>query len=273
LKEGSIVGRTEVYYFTGTGNSLAVARDMAEKLKARLTPVTLDISQEGLLTQADTVGFVFPVYDFKPPPVVEEVIRQSQNLSSRYLFAACTYGIAPSQSLRHLEKVIVSRGGQLAAGFAVGMPHNGIGCSAVSEGEHKRLFKNWKGRSREICEYIEAKEKGRIESSSLFSGLSGNLKMAPTLFRFLGRVLLKGINSLALTASNDCNGCGICARICPMHNIEIVSDKPTWADRCASCFACLHWCPKGAVSLGGFDADIRPYHHPDVKISDLIRYS
>jgi ferredoxin len=260
-----------MYYFTGTGNSLAVARDIAEDLNADLTPVTFNLYQRDIDTQADAIGFVFPVYDFKPPPVIEEVIRKSQNLSSKYLFAACTYGIAPGQSLRQLEKVIGSCGGQLAAGFAVGMPHSGIGCSAVSEADHERLFRNWKGRCREIGAYIGAREKGRIESSSLFPGLSGTLRMAPTLFKFLGRVLLKGIDSLALTASDDCNGCGICARICPMHNIELVDGKPTWADRCASCFACLHWCPKQAVSLGGFDANIRPYHHPDVKVADMIR--
>jgi epoxyqueuosine reductase QueG len=51
----------------------------------------------------------------------------------------------------------------------------------------------------------------------------------------------------------------------------MVGDKPTWPDDCASCFACLHWCPKEAISLGGHDLNIKAYHHPDVKISDMMR--
>jgi ferredoxin len=245
---------------------------LAQELNAELTPVTLDLSQKIVHSQADAIGFVFPIYDFRPPPVVEEVIRRFQDLPSRYLFAACTYGIAPAQSLRHLEKAIESRGGQLSAGFAVGMPHNGIGCGAVSRIEREKLFKNWENRRQEVCQYIEARKTGRIESSGLLSGLSGNLRMAPTLFKFLGRLVLKGIDSLAFAANADCNGCGVCAQICPMYNIELVDDRPRWADRCASCFACLHWCPRQAISLGGFDADIRPYHHPGIKRSDMIRH-
>ncbi|MBN1814046.1 MAG: EFR1 family ferrodoxin, partial [Anaerolineae bacterium] len=110
-------------------------------------------------------------------------------------------------------------------------------------------------------------------SSNLFFAFfqSRVIRMAPSALKFLKRVLLKGTESLAFTASIDCNGCGICERICPLNNVEMVDDRPVWSDNCAGCFACLNWCPKEAISLGGFDANIRAYHHPAVKISDMLR--
>ncbi|MBN1813316.1 MAG: EFR1 family ferrodoxin, partial [Anaerolineae bacterium] len=124
--------KAEICYFSGTGNSLAVARDVAEKLNAKLTSVISMMDQESVNIEADVIGFVFPIYDFKPPRVVEGFVRKLEAIDSKYLFAVCTYGIAPSQSLNHLDKVIKSYGGHLSAGFAVGMPHSGIGSGAIT---------------------------------------------------------------------------------------------------------------------------------------------
>jgi flavodoxin/Pyruvate/2-oxoacid:ferredoxin oxidoreductase delta subunit len=262
----------EVYYFSGTGNSLAVARDIAENLNARLIPVASTLNQESIHSEADRIGFVFPLYDFKPPQIVEEFIPKLEAIDTKYLFAVCTYGIAPSHSLKHLDKVLKSCGGHLSAGFAVCMPHSGIGSGALTQAERESMIEGWKDRRAAVCETISARKEGEIESGGFFSGLfqPGIIRMMPSALKFLVQMLLKGTESLSFTASDDCNGCGICERICPVRNIEMVGDKPAWSDHCASCFACLHWCPKEAISLGGLDMNIGRYHHPDVKLSDSV---
>jgi len=263
----------EIYYFSATGNSLAVARDLAENLDARLIPVVSTLDQERVNSEADSIGAVFPIYDFKPPEVVEAFIRRLADIEAKYLFAVCTYGIAPSGSLKHLDKVIKSCGGHLSAGFAVGMPHNGIGCGALTQAERESVLENWEARREAICEVISARKEETIESGGLFLGLvqPRTIKMMPSALKLMLRMLLKGADSLAFTASEDCNGCGICASVCPMSNIEMVGNKPVWSDHCESCFACLHWCPKEAISLGSSNMNIKPYHHPDVRVSDMMR--
>ena len=71
--------------------------------------------------------------------------------------------------------------------------------------------------------------------------------------------------------TGKCNGCGICSRICPVSNIEMVDDKPTWQHRCEQCCACVQWCPKEAILFNGKTVTGKRFHHPDVKISDLLR--
>lgn len=267
----------EIFYFSGTGNSLAVARDMAEELGAKLTPITSMMDQESVDVEADVIGFVFPIYDFKPPPVVDAFVPKVEDIGSKYLFAVCTYGLAPAQSLRHFDQVAKSCGAQLSAGFAVGMPHSGIGSRAIAERRQERMFRDWDDRRQEVCDYIHSGEKGHIESSLLLVGLlqNGVIRMIPSLMKplltFLRQALLKGMDSLAFTSNEACNSCGICERICPVQNIEIVDGKPIWSDHCAGCFACLNWCPKEAISVGGLDLGIEPYHHPEVKLSDMMR--
>jgi hypothetical protein len=69
---------------------------MAEELRAKLTPVTSTMDQESVDVEADAIGFVFPIYDFKPPPVIDEFVPKLEDIGSKYLFAVCTYGIAPA---------------------------------------------------------------------------------------------------------------------------------------------------------------------------------
>jgi Fe-S-cluster-containing hydrogenase component 2 len=56
-----------------------------------------------------------------------------------------------------------------------------------------------------------------------------------------------------------------------VENIEMDDGKPVWSDHCAGCFACLQWCPKETITLGGSNPDIKSYHHPEVSLKEMIR--
>jgi flavodoxin len=52
---------TEIYYVSGTGNSLHVARELRKRTpEAKLTPIVRLLHQDIIKTGADTIGFVFP---------------------------------------------------------------------------------------------------------------------------------------------------------------------------------------------------------------------
>jgi ferredoxin len=265
--------KAEIYYFSATGNSLVVARDISKKINAKLIQAASIMNKESIDTKADVIGLVFPLYDFKPPQIIINVIRKLKKINAKYLYAVCTYGIAPSHALKHLNKIIKSCGGFLSAGFAVKMPHSGIGSSKNNKAKNRRTFKNWEKRLETICEYIKTRKKGILETSSpLFSFLNPtSLRMLTPAIKFLIHLLFKGIDSLDFIADEKCNGCGICEKICQVNNITMVDHKPQWATHCLTCFACLHWCPQQAISLGGYNMNIGIYHHPDVKLSDMMR--
>ncbi|MBN1799719.1 MAG: EFR1 family ferrodoxin [Spirochaetales bacterium] len=267
------MNKIEIYYFSGSGNSLKVARDLAEKLKGKLISVASVMNRERITTDADIIGFVFPLYDFKPPLTIMDVVPKFKKIDTKYIFAVCTYGLAPSHSLKHLNKIIQSCGGCLSAGFAVRMPHNGIGSIKNNDKKNQSMYEAWKNKLETISSYIKAGKTGRIEASSpVFSFLNPRaLKRLPSAIKFIMHLLLKGIKSLDFTSDEKCNGCGICEKICQAKNITMVDNKPKWAKNCLGCFACLHWCPKQAISLGGYNMDIAFYHHPDVKLSDMVR--
>ena len=69
--------------------------------------------------------------------------------------------------------------------------------------------------------------------------------------------------------NEKCNGCSICAQICPVNNIKIVENKPEWQQHCETCYACFYWCPNDAIH-GEIIAFNKKFHHPDVNLSDII---
>ena len=264
---------TQIVYFSGTGNSLAIARYVAGKLGGELVPAIRAADRSRQEREADTIGLVFPIYDFRAPRCIFDYLETVTDIETKYVFAVCTHGTAaPGRSLKRVQAAIESRGGRLAGGFAIPMPHNGVGCGLFSDSKRGALLEAWKGTADEICEYVLRRDRERVDSGSAALAMlrPSMLRLIPVILRFLGALLTRGSKGLGLMASDACTACGICARVCPTRNIEIQAGKPVWGDRCLTCFACLHWCPENAISLGGLDLGITQYHHPDVTLADML---
>ncbi|MGZ7067312.1 MAG: hypothetical protein ACXVHT_03350, partial [Methanobacterium sp.] len=64
---------TEIYYFSGTGNSLHVAKELQKRIpKTKLIPIVSLLNKENIEIISDTVGFVFPIHlAMAPAPLIE----------------------------------------------------------------------------------------------------------------------------------------------------------------------------------------------------------
>ncbi len=262
---------TTIYYFTGSGNSMAVARQLARRLDGELVPIVHTLSRTPPRIAVDAIGLVFPTYDFRAPRLVTDWINGLNGLQGKYVFAVSTYGISAGRSLPRLRDVIVARGATLAGGFALAMPHNGIGCGLIRDKRRVQLVAAASERIEEISHYIHNRRTGYIESRLAATSFFRPeiLKMVPKTVRLIFKLITGGAEALAFQADDSCTQCGTCSRICPVSNIEMVDGRPQWLDRCVNCFACLHWCPVNAISLGGLDMGIAQYHHPDIALEDV----
>jgi len=283
----------DVYYFSGTGNSLAVAREIAQKTKGNLINIASVVDKESVKTDADVIGIVFPVhylFNGGVPSIVERFVRKLQNMDKKYIFAVCTYGSRAGDTVKKLDKIIKSCDGKLAAGFTVKMPYNYTywfgKLLEVPIEEQQKDFRNCKKKLESVYEYVNAKKEGKFETDDKIIVLSvdyfGLSKLGKSLYQkkasFVKRNDLPFREILPLMDRSfhydeKCSGCGICSRVCPVSNIEMVDNKPSWQHHCEQCFACLQWCPKEAIQYGGKTSNGKRYHHPDVAISDMMRHN
>lgn len=288
---------TEIYYFSGTGNSLAVARDISGKANGKLISIPAVMDKESIKTDAGVIGMVFPVYHGDIPFIIRRFVTKMNSLDKKYIFGVCTYGDSPCLAIKYLDKMIKSRGGKLAAGFAVNMPYNYITPSFVLNGffksfalreiaieKQQELFTNWKKKLESIYEFVHTRKEGEFETSAeIIEHLVDYFHLRETLGKtvwlkiagFEGHTNLSFQESLQLMDwgfkyDDKCNGCGICSKIFPVRNIKMFDDKPAWQHHCEQCFACLQWCQKEAIQFSSRTSNGKRYHHPDVKVSDMM---
>ena len=134
----------QIYYFSGTGNSLAAAKDIAARIEAELIPIASVKDQKTVTSNADVVGIVFPVYYAYLPVVVKEFAEKLKGMQNKYVFAVCTHGGAAMGSLRLLKSILRKKGVRLSAAYGIHMPQNSFykpreNQAKVLEGWHKKL--------------------------------------------------------------------------------------------------------------------------------------
>lgn len=259
--------KTSIYYFTGTGNSLAAAKRVAAGLEnADLIPIASLRNTTGRISpQADRVGIVCPVYDCGVPVMVAEFAERLDLSRTGYVFAIVTMGGMGVSALHQLNGIIRERQGRgLDAGFAVGMP-----------GNFPPLYRPASGKKRDEILAAADKRLGDI------AGVIGSGTAAPPGFAPIS-LLAKAITygrfarnvhggDKAFSVSDACTGCGTCAKVCPAGNITLERGRPVWNHRCELCCACLHFCPIEAIQfhvMRGTEKRGR-YRHPDLRVADM----
>ncbi len=260
----------EVYCFTGTGNSLVVARDIAERIDAKLVSIASVMDEESISIDADVVGIVFPAYYMRMPGIVERFVDKLTNLEGKYVFAIVTVGGVAGSVLTRLSEAISEHGGSLAAGFIVRMPANYIhDADALPLFLQRRMFRGWGKRADKIAYAIRSRQRGlaRMFNPIMTLLFSGQIDKA-----YRKGELSPDIDQ-NFWVDGECNGCSVCLRICPVGNIKMVGDRPVWQHHCEKCLTCIQWCPKEAIQFADATTKRKRYHHPDVGLSDLRKWN
>jgi MinD superfamily P-loop ATPase containing an inserted ferredoxin domain len=254
-----------IYYFTGTGNSLAIAKKIAAALgECELVPIASLAAVPKIAPAADRVGIVCPVYFLGLPLRVAEFAKRFDRSSAGYTFAVVTYGGSGSEpTLRQLDAAIRTQNGRgLDAGFSVKMPGNYILMYDTLSKE--RCNEVLASAQQQLAGIVSAI--GKSEHNTLPRSLAGSLLHAIAYPWFVSHARTK---SREFTVSDACTSCGTCAAICPADNIELVEGRPVWKDRCEVCLGCIQLCPAQAIEAGPKTAQRSRYHNPEIALAEL----
>ncbi|OGV31668.1 MAG: hypothetical protein A2020_05775 [Lentisphaerae bacterium GWF2_45_14] len=252
-----------IFYFSATGNTLTAAREFAEELGDTQIVSIPALGGEPYNIKGLDVGIAFPVYSGIMPNIVTRFVESMSPSPGQYFFGICTCGGLPLGALDHLDRVLRKKGAKLSIGTGLVMPSNYLPFGeAPCERKQKAMFEK---ASREISRAVKivgAGNKGCIRSTffplNMFSRVSERF--------FASRFHL---DAKKFRVSSSCTGCGLCARVCPVGNIEMTDGRPVWGDKCELCYGCINWCPCNAIDCGRFTSGKKRYHHPGISPEDI----
>jgi ferredoxin len=261
---------TTIFYFSATGNSLSLTKDLADKLgHCKIVPIAKAVCNHTIEVTTPRVGIIFPVFAWGMPRIVEEFVSKLSFGSKPYIFAIATCVAIQGNTLNDLKKALRLKGVDLNAGFAAKagrsslMQLNALDNIIIKLDRQRLQIKTAEARMPEMVAIIKNFAKHKPETSSWTANIFGSM------FHGLAVKTFKNIGS-TFVVEDSCKGCGNCAQICPRSNIVIENGRPVFQHNCELCHACIQWCPNFAIKHPNFDNSLKQYRNSAVKRSELI---
>jgi len=249
-----------IFYFSGTGNSLKVAKDIAKEIE------NCEIVSMGSCTDYDlqagyeTIGFVYPTYFRGEPNKVREFILNLnlKNNANAYYYAVTTCGKYEGNALIHVKHLLKRKNITLHYAKMLDMFSNYVVAYDMRdtiEEETKQSEKDLVS----IIKSIKNKEANKLPITEPFQEIAY-------------RILTKFPSNMDknYNVSDACTGCGICKKVCPVGNIYLDdNDRPYFKHHCEQCVACIQYCPNRAINYKNKTQSRRRYTHPSIKYTEL----
>ncbi len=251
-----------IFCYSGTGNCLDMARNIARELgdtdiiMMRRAPAVTDARG------AKCVGFVFPCYAGGLPGGVEETLGRLEVDPVAYKFAVCQCAAYPGTGLSIVDRLFHLDYWQVLTHQCSCIwlfPHTLMNPPLTAEGAQERSEREAARIGREVKAFKRSENPPKANPLNKLES-----KPWPKLTRKLAK---------KFAVSSLCVSCGTCVKVCPRDNIRMIDGKPQFGTDCLQCLACLQYCPQEAISMGRITQKREHYHNPNVTADELARPS
>lgn len=241
--------------FTGTGNSRYIAQRIAEALGDELFSMNDRIKAGDTLpvTTHERLVIVTPTYAWRIPRIVRDWLLKTDFPNAKQAWFVMTCGSEVGNAAGYNRALCQAKQLTYMGTAQIIMPENYIAMFDAPQAEEARQ--------------IVAKAEPDIDR--VISAIRAGQGFAPPRNNLYDRFMSGPVNPVfysffvkanAFTASDDCTGCGQCARLCPINNITIQNGKPVWGGNCTHCMACICYCPTEAIEYGKKSLGKPRYH-------------
>lgn len=242
-----------IFYFTSTGNCLAIAK----RIGGTLISIPQVVDQPEPYYKDDVIGLVFPIYALGLPKMVQQFIEKAK-WEAEYTFAIGTYGSTDGATMMNLQSLVEKNGNRFDYAASLLMVDNYLPNfetgKQISKLPKKRVDENF---SRILAD-IQSRKKLQATSSPA-------LKVLTNVSQKFGWSLMSNPKFIV---NKSCNQCSICTKVCPAGNIT-VADKVNFGNNCEVCLACIHLCPKNAIHMKSEKSN-RRWINPEVTLKEII---
>ncbi len=254
-----------ILYFSGTGNTKHIATLLAEKTGERLYSVNDAMKKAEIpdLTSEDTIVALMPVYAWQSPKVVMDWLSACKLKKSQRIYFVLTCGGDSGNAKKYLKEYCERRSLTYMGTYPVAMPDNYIIMfDAPKEAESKEMISKAESMIGDIADVILSRKAFEESPAKLSDKLKSGM-INPMFNKYY-------IGSKAFYAEDTCISCGKCVELCPLNNIKLEDNKPTWGKSCTHCMACISYCPVTAIEYGKNTKGKARYYFKQTKLRNTL---
>jgi ferredoxin len=236
--------RTDLFFFSGTGNTSLAARAVAEALRKAghtVRPVAVESADPEGYEPGDLLGIAFPAAAGATYPFVLDFIGRLPSAEGTGAFLVVTMAASAGGVSPRVREALAAKGYSPVGLLEVVMPTN-FRRERDPGGEDDAVLARGMEESRGFAERLGEDAAEWPEGPGGFTRM---VEEAQSLWRELrSRYRLS-------VAEDRCTGCGECADVCPVDNIVMEDGIPVFGDVCQVCMRCFSGCPEHAILVGG----------------------
>ena len=243
-----------IFYFSATGNTLWAAKRLAEATQEPLVFIPDEPADmcRYTLKEGERIGFCFPVHGWRPPTLVRDFVKrlEIEPSESHFCYALCTAGDNIGETIDIFNNELAKVGLKLDSACSLVMPESYVGLPFMDVDKPEKE----KAKKEHAASVLEAFTKSIVACErDVFTLVKGNWPRINS--RVIGGYFHKRLitDKHFKVVSERCTKCGLCTRVCPVHNIDGgVGSEPSWkhSGACMTCFSCYHHCPHHAIEFG-----------------------
>lgn len=253
-----------VFCYSGTGNSLASAKQLAALLDMQVVHITDELAQSKSNFKGDVAIVVFPVYAYGMPKTVKRFIK-GNNFEYKYLAVLVTMGSSAGGTYAEAIKLFRRKKQRVAYTKGIAAVENYVHMFKLPSEED---IKTITVKQINVTEAVAEEIKNR-KTNKRFGFRPGSVFIS-FIFRRAIRLFVRRYK-----VTTECTGCGICHKICPAGAITMTESEgrtmPAFSKKCDHCQGCLQLCPKKALHFGRIKPESRRYRHSDINIDEMVK--
>ena len=238
-----------ILYFTATGNSLYVARQLADE-GTELLSIPQLVKQGRYELEADEIGIVYPIYGHMPPNMVRQFIKKVK-LTASYKFAVLTYGNRKCSAVEIWDEISRKAGHSFDYITTIIMVDNWLPNFDMAEQIKidKHIPENLQRISADLAAQKRWHEPVTEKERQQHAGFMERSGADPEV-----GFLLRSEKYFTVV-EEACIGCAVCAEVCLRGNYELTSQGVKMEGDCEFCFACIQNCPQKAILFAHLPED------------------